>query len=293
MQRPFNCILRPRKVAEGWSSIVYEVPWEASSRTHRAILKRLRRCVIDQDPVLSRPHLVEAMEREATALAGIRHDSIPKLIARTSLGEDPCLLLEWKPGRCLSQFMESHGPLAWPLVKQIALQLLDILSTIHAKGWIHCDLNPGNVLLGQQLFLVDFGACQRIGRPLQWDWPLGRHRYMGPEHLLGRYEKPRYQQLGPASDLHQVACLLIYLLLGKEPFRPPFPEEVYATQYLLKLGIWMDYSVEKKMKSLSVEAVRKDVPKGLDHVLARGLEPNPTRRYSSAGAMSAALKTLP
>jgi hypothetical protein len=115
---------------------------------------------------------------------------------------------------------------------------------------------------------------------------------MPPEHLLGRARQPRYARLGPPGDQHQLACLLIYLLLDREPFRRPLADEDYGTTYLSALGRWMAQPAASKMRTLAVEARRADVPRGLDRVLARALEPEPDNRYASVTAMRAAFSAL-
>lgn len=226
------------------------------------------------------------MLREASALKNCRDAGIPEFVEWLEIQGDPCIVMEHLPGQTVDQIIEANGPLTWQYAVQMTLRLLEILESIHRAGWIHCDLNPSNVLLnGEHVYLVDFGAAQRIGKPPQWEWPLGRHRYMPPEHLQGRNERPRYSRLSFSGDLHQIACLLVYSLTLRESFRLPLEEEEYATDYLTNLGNWMAQPVASKLQTLSIERYRPDVPSGLDRIISCSLEPNPDARYSSATAM--------
>lgn len=285
-------VLEP--VAEGWSSTIYSCRWQRLDGSNVPVmLKQLKRHIIGQEPHISRPHLIEAMIREALALSSCNHPSVPDFVELLWVNGDPCIIMQTLPGKPLSHIVKVQGSLNWNTVKQIALHLLDILAYIHSIGWLHCDINPGNILLHQkEVYLLDFGAVQRLGIPPYWEWPLGRHRYMAPEHLLGRDENPRYARLGPASDLHQLACLLVYLLTCQEAFRRPLECEEYATDYLRALGQWMAQPVDKKLQLLAIEPRRADVPAGLDQVLAHALDPDPNQRFSSAAAMRAEIEAL-
>lgn len=283
-----------RRMGAGWSSVIYVGRERLPGDTDRTvIIKRLKRRVIDHHPEVSRPHLINAMKREAFALRQCQHDSIPRFVEWLEVCGDPCIIMEHLPGKTLNRVLEARSPLTWDNTRRVALRLLEILEHIHHAGWIHCDLNPGNILLhGEDVYLLDFGAAQQVGNPPQWEWPLGRHRYMPPEHLLGRTEVPHYSRLCFASDLHQVACLIVYLLTQQESFRPPLACEEYGTDYLNNLGHWMAEPVVKKMRLMSVERRRADAPSGLDHVLSRALEPEINARFTSAKEMKLALFAL-
>jgi serine/threonine protein kinase len=253
----------------------------------------LKSRVPDLDPRESWPELVMALSREADALQECRGAGIPNFIDWIWLHGDPCIRMERVAGSSLADTLDREGPLPWEVVLPIASELLTCLDRIHRRGWVHCDINPGNVICNRTVVsLVDFGAAQRIGAPSQWIWPLGRHRYMAPEHLNGRWEAPRYSRLSTMSDQHQVACLIVHLLTGEQPFRPPLEEEDYGTTFLAALGAWMSQPADVKMRTLGVETRRNDVPAGLDDILARALDPEPDRRYTSAAQMRMAFLSL-
>lgn len=281
------------RLAEGWSADLYAPRTTTASSTPSWVLKRLKRKVPDMDPRESWPELVMALAREADALQECRGAGIPNFLDWIWVEGDPCIVMEHVPGWSLADTLDRDGPLSWNAVLTTVTELLICLDRIHRRGWVHCDVNPGNVICGQTVVsLVDFGAAQRIAAPSQWGWPLGRHRYMAPEHLNGRWDAPRYSRLTAMSDQHQVACLTVHLLTGEQPFRAPLDEEDYATDFLAALGTWVSQPAEVKMRTLGVESRRNDVPPGLDDVLTRALDPEPGRRYVSAGQMRTALRSL-
>jgi serine/threonine protein kinase len=244
----------------------------------------------EQDAVLSRKHLIEAISREAISLAVCDHPQIPGLVEYLWIDDRPCIVMHQVFGETLSKILAARGVLGWNLSTALVNQILEILSYLHERGWLHCDLNPGNILLGDgdRVCLIDFGAAQRIGLPPFWQWPLGRHRFMGPEHLNGRFVVPPYRELGPSSDLYQVACLFIFLLTGRELFRSPFENESYA-DYLIELGQWMELPTRKKLADIIESLDFSDVPDDLIGFFDTALNPRPENRFRTAGAMGYAL----
>ena len=234
-------------VGEGWSSRVYRCPAGAGQPTG-SVLKVARDVPGFTSPE-DRRQLALSWRREAAALTAAR--SVPgaaRLLASSPDGEDPpWLLLAEEPGESAEALVAARGPFALPAVIAIAESLASTLAGIHRAGWLHLDVNPRNVLLSSRtVTLIDFGAAQAIGAPSPWDWPLGRHRFMAPEHLAGRRESPRYQRLGTPADVHQLACLLLFLLTGREPLEPCREDEDYRHEYLERLAAGAARSGQEK-----------------------------------------------
>src|SRR4030088_3313180 len=102
-------------------------------------------------------------------------------------------------------------------------QVCDGLSFIHARGLLHRDVKPGNILVRQdrRATLVDFGLAKRMTDPEITDHGhvVGTYRYMSPEQARG-------ETLDRRSDLYSLGATLYELLAG----RPPF---THANQYQL------------------------------------------------------------
>jgi serine/threonine-protein kinase Stk1 len=110
--------------------------------------------------------------------------------------------------------------LPWHELRNIALPLLDALAHAHARGVVHGDLKPSNVMVSEEgVRLFDFGLGQAQDGVLHGLPQLSRDRfnawtpgYAAPELLEAR-------SLAPSTDLYGVACVIYELAGGKHPFR--------------------------------------------------------------------------
>ena len=185
----------------------------------------------------------------------------------------PFLAMELVEGRPLH---DAVGRLPWPLLREVLGQLLRALAHCHARGWIHRDLKPGNVLvtglggLGVQrggdlrVQLTDFGLAAPPGvRPELERTVAGTPAYMPPEQLRGDWRK-----MGPSSDLYATGCLAWALCTGAPPFgrRRPLHELV----------------AEHSFRPPPPLEPMMAVPAGFEAWLRRLLEKDPVDRYRSA-----------
>jgi serine/threonine protein kinase/tetratricopeptide (TPR) repeat protein len=113
-------------------------------------------------------------------------------------------------------------PLKWEDILRILLGLLDALAHAHARGVIHRDLKPGNILLASPsdlrpgIKLTDFGiahALEHETRPGKEEASSGTPHFMSPEQFLGQW-----RDYGPWTDLYAVGCIAHSLASGNLPF---------------------------------------------------------------------------
>ena len=121
----------------------------------------------------------------------------------------PYLVMEYVPDGTLATLRER---LDWSQVRALLLAVLDALGHAHARGVVHRDLKPDNLLVvrradGLRIRLSDFGLAGIRERGLMSGTP----SYMAPEQFGGA-------EVGPAADLYAVGCLATYLLTGAPPF---------------------------------------------------------------------------
>ena len=123
----------------------------------------------------------------------------------------PFIVMELAPGGSLAAF---RGRLDFAGVKEVADQMLLALGHAHARGVLHCDVKPANILRGgprqslDELRLADFGVAAFYGRPAGPRYKGGTRAYMPPEQLAGDV-----RTMGPWSDLFSLARTLSELLV--------------------------------------------------------------------------------
>jgi serine/threonine-protein kinase len=158
---------------------------------------------------------------------------------------------------------------------RIVREIADALDYAHAEGVIHRDLKPENILLNRgHALLTDFGIAQvsqRESAPAltQAGTSLGTPAYMSPELASGE------RDVGPASDVYALGCILYELLTGE----PAFSGNSY--QAILVKRFTTD--------APRVRARRPEVPQAYDDAVARAMEREPAQRFPSARAFAEAL----
>ncbi len=167
--------------------------------------------------------ILELFEREARILANLSHPQIPKYLnyfyIDTKQDRRFYLIRELVWGNSLATWVKKGWHPTEVQVKQVAIQVLEILSYLHqlTPSIIHRDIKPENVILRPdgKIFLVDFGAVQDIYRhTMSFSGTfVGTLGYMSPEQLRGKAYC--------ASDLYSLGGTLLYLLTHRYPDELP------------------------------------------------------------------------
>ncbi|GIH68998.1 serine/threonine-protein kinase [Sphaerimonospora thailandensis] len=153
--------------------------------------------------------------REAQALARISHPSVVEIHDVFEEGDTLWIVMARIEGESLRDRI-SAGPLGEREIAGIGRDALGGLTAAHAKGVLHRDVKPENILISleSKVFLVDFGIARidgTSGLTSRNVW-LGTMEYMAPERFNGT-------QTGPPSDLWSLGVTLYYALEGHSPFR--------------------------------------------------------------------------
>jgi serine/threonine protein kinase len=165
---------------------------------------------------------LKLFEREAQTLKSIDHPAIPRYLDFFDLeseGEQGFALVQsYIDARSLEEHVKSGRRFSEADLKEIAIQVLDILDYLHhcQPPVIHRDIKPSNILLAESdggvgiVYLVDFGSVQSLAaREGSTITIVGTYGYMPPEQFGGRAY--------PTSDFYSLGATLIYLATGKHP----------------------------------------------------------------------------
>ncbi len=186
----------------------------------------LRRQVAVKEIVLApgtRPEEAEVLRertrREARSAARLHHQSVVAVYDVVDEDGRPWLVMELVEARTLAEVVAQDGPLSPARTAQVGLALLGALDAAHARGIVHRDVKPGNVLLCSpergdgRVVLSDFGIATTEGDAALTSTGLllGSPAYIAPERARGLAP-------GPASDLWSLGATLFTAVEGTLPY---------------------------------------------------------------------------
>lgn len=165
----------------------------------------------------------QLFQREASVLYQISHPQIPKFQATFEETDRLFLVQDYVEGptyhEVLNRRREQDRAFSETEVRQFLQQLLPVLAHIHAKGIIHRDISPDNIILRQrdQLpVLIDFGVVKEVVTRMQMEGVASHATTVGK----AGYAPSEQMQTGrayPSSDLYALAVTAVVMLTGKEP----------------------------------------------------------------------------
>jgi len=158
---------------------------------------------------------------------------------------------------------------------QIACEVAEALGYAHARGVVHRDIKPGNILLsGGHARVADFGIARAVdaagsARLTETGLAVGTPAYMSPEQSAAERE------IDGRSDLYALGCVLYEMLAGEPPYTGPTAQAIIAKRMTLPVP--------------SVRTVRETVPVPVDRALASALARSPADRFATAAQFVEAL----
>jgi protein kinase-like protein len=214
--------------------------------------------------------------REALATARLDH---PNVIPVYDAGEDDdgqlYIAMRFVDGEDLGTLLHQSGALAPALAAEIVAQAASALDAAHARGLVHRDVKPANVLIAHggrpHVYLTDFGLAKweettGSGLTSTGGW-MGTPDYLAPEQIEGETPDAR-------TDVYALGCVLFAALTGRPPFAD-VPRMRKATAHM-------------QDPPPSLRDVAPGVPKAFEPVVRRALAKDPGKRYQSAGELGTA-----
>ncbi|MGH6920517.1 MAG: serine/threonine-protein kinase, partial [Geminicoccaceae bacterium] len=169
----------------------------------------------DERIVVKRAADALLLRNEADVLSALVHPGVVRLKERHDEASPPFLLLELVEGADLEAYLSRHGgTLDEITLGRLLLRLCDAVAFVHARGFLHRDLKPGNVLIrpdGSPV-IVDFGAALRLEQAgADSLWSFVTDGYAAPEQYFAD------QREGPWTDVYGLGALGHRALTGSAP----------------------------------------------------------------------------
>jgi len=213
--------------------------------------------------------------REMRVAAAIDH---PNIVPIYRAGEDRgrlYLAMRYVHASDLRRLLEAEGRLSPERALAILDQVARALDAAHARGLVHRDVKPGNILLAppvfdsdaEHVYLVDFGLARSDSDDRSFGGGgsfLGTPRYAAPEQAAGRPVDGR-------TDGYALGCVLYECLTGQ----PPFPGGSGEAILLAHL----------EASPPRVTALRPDLSPAIDQVVARAMAKDPATRFPTCRAL--------
>jgi serine/threonine-protein kinase len=209
--------------------------------------------------------------REAVAAGRLNHPGIVAIHDVVEIDETPYIVMEYVEGRTLAQVLVAEGLLPPQRAVDIVIQVCRALEYAHARGIVHRDIKPGNILVAgsREVKVSDFGIARIADSKMtQTGMTLGSPSYMSPEQVQG-------VEVDGRSDLFALGVVLYEILTGVDPFSAESPSTV-----LYKIVHVHPPALQERNRAVSP---------ALDAVVRRALAKDPGHRFQTARAFADAL----
>lgn len=237
-----------------------------------------------EDTLLNRPVAVKVLTgdadpgsrdsflQEARSVAKLSHPNIVEVYDAGIEGSLRYIVMQYVPGGTLRDIVAREAPLEPGRAVALTVRVADALNFGHRRGIVHCDMKPGNVLLGDhgEPKIVDFGIARTLTQSADLsELIVGTVGYISPEQVEGGAIDGR-------TDVYALGAMLYEMLTGTTPYTGDNLATV-AAQRLVKPPV-------------PARERNPAVPLALDDAVMRALARDPNDRFPTAKAFADALR---
>jgi serine/threonine-protein kinase len=216
--------------------------------------------------------------REAETAAQLSHPNIVPIYSVDERDGLVYFVMAYVEGENLAARLHREGRFSFDETRRVLLEVARALAYAHERGVVHRDIKPDNILIDRdgRVMVTDFGIARAVSegadsRLTATGMAIGTPAYMSPEQSMGERE------IDGRSDLYSLGVVGYQMLTGELPF------QAASTPALLVKHL--------SERPAPVVELCPDVPHDLDRAVMLMLEKEPDDRFSSAGALAAALET--
>lgn len=270
-------IFQEGKVVDGFT-LGKEVHRGGMASLFSATKEGIDKPILLKIPRVGKDQPVESLigfETELTILRSLKSPFVPQYLGSGNMATRPYIAMERVAGRPLEDFIKEGKVFTIDEVVRIGADLAQAVQSLHSQDAIHLDIKPDNILIDDQgkLTLIDFGLSHHARFPdllaEEMRKGVGSAPYISPEQVAGIRSDSR-------SDIFSIGAIMYELLTGELPFGNP------QTMSGLRRRMWAE--------PFPLRAIRREIPRWLQEVVLRCLEPRAADRYQSAARLRQVLR---
>ena len=213
--------------------------------------------------------------QEARSAGRLSHPNVVTVHEIRPLKDMFCIVMEYVDGGSLSDLLRLRNRFDPAEAVLIVRQVAEGLRAAHARGLIHRDIKPRNILLTSEgvVKLADMGLARRAAEADETDGKAsGTPYYISPEQVTG--DPP----VDYRTDIYSLGATLYEMVAGRPPFMAPTPHEVMRMHVVAPLPDPREYV--------------PDLPQSLCGLIAKMMAREPEDRYQSAEELLSAMGQL-
>lgn len=218
---------------------------------------------------------VKRFQNESKAVVLLNHDNIVRIFDVSVDGPIKYFVMEYLNGITLKEYMKKKGRLDTDEVLSCAEQVLRALEHAHAKGVIHRDIKPQNIMLmsNGQIKVTDFGIAKLPSAETvtMEDKAIGTVYYISPEQASGKKVDSR-------TDIYSLGALLYEMSTGKLP---------YDAENSVSVAL-----MHIKDDPVPPREINRKIPEGLEQIIIKAMKRPPIERFQTAGEMLSVILKL-
>ncbi len=254
------------KIGQGGMGVVYKAE---DTKLRRVVALKFLPPELTHDPGAKARFV-----REAQAAAALDHPHICTVYEIDEADDRIFIAMAFIAGQSLKEKL-AEGPLQISEAVRIASQAAAGIQSAHARGIVHRDVKPANIMLTEsgEVKVMDFGLAK-----LSWGADLtqtatvmGTAAYMSPEQVRGEPADNR-------TDIWSLGCTLYEMLTGKRPFEVPETQAVF-------------HAILNR-EPTGLRSLRAEVPDRLNVIVTRCMQKDPVDRYTDLKPMIQDLESI-